>query len=270
MRYDRHLLYEAAAQGVDNDLDLFERIYRTLRGGHFTRLREDFCGTAALACGWAARGPDREAWAVDVDRSVLEWAKEHRLPYLGGAAKRVTLIHRDASAVSRPRVDVVVAFNFSYWLFKERARLVRYFRAVRRSLRPRGLLIANAYGGTGVMQRLEERRRILPSIAPDGRRVPSFHYVWEQASFNPIDHSLAGRIHLRLADGTRIRRAFTYNWRMWTLPEIRDALLEAGFSGLEFYLEGWDQKRNCSDGIHRRRRRFENQACWVATVVGLT
>lgn len=269
MRPDRHVLYEAAVQGVDYDLDFFERVYRTLRGGRFTRFREDFCGTAALACGWVARRRDHRAWAVDVERSVLDWAREHRLAVLGARAARVTLLNRDVRDVTRPAVDVVAALNFSYWVFKERAELVRYFQAARRSLAPDGLLIVNAFGGSEAMGRLVERRRIAPSAGLDGRRVPAFTYVWEQASYNPIDHRLVCHIHFRLADGSWMRRAFTYDWRLWTLPEIADALRDAGFRGVEFYVEGWDERRNRPDQIYHRRRRFENQEGWLACVVGL-
>src|SRR5439155_18387412 len=36
---DRHALYEAAVQAVDQDLDFFERAYRRVRGRSFLRLR---------------------------------------------------------------------------------------------------------------------------------------------------------------------------------------------------------------------------------------
>ena len=52
---DRHLLYTAAVQSVDADLDFFLRVYKRKRGEPFKTLREDFCGTAALACEWVRR-----------------------------------------------------------------------------------------------------------------------------------------------------------------------------------------------------------------------
>src|SRR5438105_11527743 len=92
---DRYALYEAAVQGVDQDLDLFERVYRGLRGRPFRRLREDFCGTAQLACAWALRDPGHRAWAVDLDPEPLAWARRVHLPVMRAAARRVTLIRRD-------------------------------------------------------------------------------------------------------------------------------------------------------------------------------
>lgn len=269
MKPDRHVLYEAAVQGVEYDLDFFERVWRILRGGRFTRLREDFCGTAAIACGWVSRRRANRAWAVDHDREVLDWARVHRVPRMRESAARVKLLHRDVRRVSSPAVDVVVAFNFSYWVFHRRRELVAYFRAVRRSLSRRGLFIVNAFGGTEAMQELVERRRVAAATSIDGEPLPPFTYVWDQASFNPIDHRLRCHIHFEMRGGHHIRRAFTYDWRLWTLPEIEEAMLDAGFRSVEFWVEGWDTKRNQSDDTYHRRRRFENQEGWVACVVGV-
>ena len=111
---DRHLLYTAAVQHVALDLEHLEEIYGGGRRRRPTLLREDFCGTAALACGWAASAPDRHACAVDLHGPTLAWARRRRLPALGEAAARVTLFQADARVVTRPRVDVVTALNFSY------------------------------------------------------------------------------------------------------------------------------------------------------------
>src|SRR5262249_30823899 len=143
---DRHLLYTPAVQNVEDDLDYFVRIYRGLHGHMPRLLREDFCGTAALACAWARRGPRQRGWGVGLHRATLDWARRRRLPYLGAAARRVTLIEADVRRVARPRVDLVAALNFSYWVFRQRAELGDYFRSVRRSLRRGGVLVLDAFG----------------------------------------------------------------------------------------------------------------------------
>mgnify|MGYP002063583369 CR=1 FL=1 len=60
----RHLLYSAAVQSPDTDLDFFERVYKRTRGERFRRLREDFCGTAAMACEWVERRKKNLAWGI--------------------------------------------------------------------------------------------------------------------------------------------------------------------------------------------------------------
>ena len=265
---DPHVLYELSVQGVEYDLDFFERVYRNLRGRRFKRLREDFCGTAAKACAWVARSPDHLAWGVDHDARTLAWGRRHHVAPLGRAGQRVVLIQDDVRAVRNPKVDVVAAMNFSYWVFKDRDTLRDYFRSVRRSLRPGGLFFANVFGGTNAMEPLVERRRIPASQGPDGLRVPSFTYVWEQKRFNTINHDLLCYIHFRFRDGSEIRRAFTYDWRYWTLPELTELMREAGFARSDVYVEGWDEENHRSSEVYRRRTFLENQLGWIAMVVG--
>ena len=254
---------------MEHDLNFIERVYRGRRGRTFRDLREDFCATAHLAAHWVLRRPRNRAWGVDLDPRPLAWARRHRLPVLRAAARRLTLLRRDVRQVGSPKVDVVAALNFSYWVFKERAELLEYFRAVRRSLRPGGMLVVNAFGGTEAMAELVEKRRVAATNAVDGSPIGPFTYLWQHASFNAIDHHIVCHMHFRFPDGTRMRRVFSYDWRLWSLPEIKEAMLEAGFAGAEIYVEGWDDKRNVSDGVYRLRRRFENQEGWLAYIVGL-
>jgi SAM-dependent methyltransferase len=186
-----------------------------------------------------------------------------------GAASRLTLRRADVRVVTRPAVDLVCAMNFSYWVFKRRAELLRYFRAVRRSLRPGGVFVCNAFGGTGAMKPLIERTRIPAGRSAGGDAVPAFTYVWEHERFNPIDHHIQCSIHFKLPGGVIMRRAFRYDWRLWTLPELDDALREAGFREVHFYVEGWDDKLDRPDDTYRLRRRFENQLGWLACAAAL-
>jgi len=177
MPLDRHVLYEAAVQGVEYDLDFVERVHRLNTRRPLRDLREDFCGTAALAAAWVVRRPDHHAFGVDHDASVLNWAKTHRVSRLGEAARRLKLARRDVRRCRSPKVDAVVALNFSYWVFRERRDLLRYFRAAHDSLRPGGVLVLNAHGGTEAMDTLDERQRVDASRSDDGEEVPGFTCV---------------------------------------------------------------------------------------------
>ncbi len=266
---DKHLLYSAAVQSTDADIDFFKRVYKRRRGEKFEFFREDFCGTAALACDWVSRNKKNRAIAIDLDEPTLEYGRRRYLPKLGEAADRVELICKNVLDVTEPKVDVIAAQNFSFCVFKSRELLGRYFRTARESLRPGGILFTDILGGTEAMDEMKEKRKIPASKAFDGTKVPAFTYVWEQASFNPVDHDFKCNIHFRLSDGTKMKNAFRYDWRLWTLPEIQELMLEAGFASTEVYVEGWDEDADDTDGIFRRRKKFENQNAWVAYVVGL-
>ena len=74
-------------------------------------------------------------------------------------------------------------------------------------------------------------------------------------------------IHFRCADGSTLEEAVTYDWRLWTLPEVRELLLEAGFQRADVYWEG--EKRGRPSGVYRRRVSADPDPAWVAYVGGV-
>ncbi len=255
---DKHRLYQASVQGPDGDIELFDRIYRSHRGRAPLALREDFCGTALFSRQWVLSREDRTAVAIDLDSETLEWGRRNNLQTAGEpAARRVRLIEADVRAVRRPKVDLACAMNFSFCAFKERTELLEYLRAVHSALRGDGLLALEHYGGTEAVVAIEERRE-----------VDDFVYVWEQESFNPITHETRCHIHFELPGGERLERAFSYDWRLWTLPELRDAMIEVGFAAVEVYWERVDDEGE-GTGEYELTEAEENQEGWLVYVVGL-
>jgi SAM-dependent methyltransferase len=250
---ERHHLYELAVQDTATELALVERVLRRA-GRPALKLREDFCGTALMATAWVAAGPDRIADAVDLDGEVLAWSVRHRLPPLGPAARRLRLLRRDVRQGPRRAYDAVLALNFSWQVFQARADLLGYLAAARRSLAPGGLLVLDLFGGWLAQQPLTEKRRLRGGAT----------YLWEHEAFDPITHRIRCAIHFRLKGGRVLRRAFTYDWRLWSLPEVTDLLAEAGFSGVEVL---WDVEPPGVEPRYLPRRHAENQGGWLAYLV---
>ena len=69
----------------------------------------------------------------------------------------------------------------------------------------------------------------------DRKRLGGCTYVWDQVSFDPISHQTDCRIHFEFPDGSVRRNAFTYDWRLWSIPELHDALTEAGFTTIDVH-----------------------------------
>jgi SAM-dependent methyltransferase len=250
---DRHQLYERAVQDAPAEVDLVERLLRR-HGRTPRRLREDFSGTALVSAEWVRRGEARTAVAVDLDPSVHRWTRANRLPQLGAAAARLRLVAADVRGRNGHGFDAIVAFNFSYSVFKRREELRAYLRAARAALAPGGLVVLDAYGGWDAQKEIVERRRIRGGVT----------YVWEQEAFDPITHHLSCAIHFEGPGRRRLRRAFTYDWRLWTLPELTELLREAGCEDVEVL---WDvAPRGATRYVPRRRA--GNQPGWLAYVVG--
>lgn len=263
-----HHLYEASVQNVDADVDFIERIWREARGDTPRTLREDFCGTASLCAEWVRRDQTRRAWGADLDEATLEWGRQHRLSLLTpSAAERITLERRDVREVKEPKVDVQVAFNFSYFTFHDRETLLGYFESVYASLGERGMFFLDLFGGVESEQELEEETAHDAQVDDDGTEIPAFSYFWDQDSLNAIDRSLVCHIHFRVPGVGRIRRAFTYQWRFWTLPELRELLTEAGFDGSVVYVEGWDDDEDEPDGDFQPTEHLDNEGGYVAYLV---
>ena len=230
VKADRYKLYESSVQCAETEVDFVEYEFKKLRGRRPALLREDFCGTAAVCFEWATRGKENTAIGVDIDGEVLNWANENHLPLLKGAARsNVKLIRGDVLKVTTPQQDVILAMNFSYWLFKERKLLLAYFRKVRKNLELDGIFFLDCFGGSDAYRELKERTKL------DG-----FTYVWDQAAYNPVNSDISCHIHFHFPDKSKLERAFTYDWRLWTLPEIRELLLDAGFSEVIIYAQAVD------------------------------
>lgn len=267
---DLHWLYEASVQNVDHDLDIAKRIYRRHRGRNPRTVREDFCGTAKLAARWVRRGKSHEAWGIDLHRPTLDWGRRHNVdPLTPEQRERVHLICGNVLEAQTPKVDVAFALNFSFCVFKRRETLLAYFRRVAEALNEDGVFLMDIYGGTESVQAKSDDVRLIPGFTtPEGLKISDFEYLWEQAAYNPITHETICHIHFKVPGYGAINRAFTYDWRLWTLPELQEILREAGFAKTEVYLHDFDEQGE-SDEIFRRRSTYENTLGWVAYVAGI-
>tara|TARA_R110000737_G_scaffold2923_8_gene8788 strand:- start:46488 stop:47381 length:894 start_codon:yes stop_codon:yes gene_type:complete len=234
---DRHELYQHSVQNVEAEIDFIDAEYESIRGRKASSLREDFCGTGNTSVEWIKRRKTNTAVGLDIDQPTLDWGEEHHLAKLSDDERsRVQLLNR---TVLEPGdaggTDCVLAMNFSYWLFKTRDELRGYFKSVRDSIGKDGIFFLDHYGGSETMTETEETKKI---DAGGGR---SFTYIWEQASYNPITGDMRCHIHFKFPDKTRMNKAFTYEWRLWTMVEIRELLSEAGFANVLVYWEGEDE-----------------------------
>jgi len=239
---DRYILYQESVQSPESDARFFTRYFKKLARRPLRILREDFCGTALLCC----------------DGATLRWAHVHNLSRLPPTVReRVHLARANVLDLRRPKVDAVAALNFSYSVFKTRRELGAYIKTAYASLSPGGVLFLDAWGGGETQFILNEKRRL-----------NGFDYIWDQAEFDPITHEILCRIHFEFRDGTRMRNAFLYDWRLWTLPELRELMFDAGFANVHVLWEGTDRKTRKGNGIFRRVDRGGDEKAWVAYVVG--
>lgn len=253
--FDKYDLYLRSVQSPDNDVEFLEGVYRELRGRKPKVLREDFCGTAALCAAWVRRNPAYRAFGVDLDPEPLEYGRTHYLPRLKPAQlERVQLLEKNVLSRDLPEADISVGLNFSYFLFKKRELLRDYFRNVFKGLRKDGVAVFDVFGGSQCQDAIEDRSK-----------HKGFTYYWEQEGFDPVSNEAKFHIHFRVGR-RKFERVFSYDWRMWSIPELRELLREAGFHKTHIYWEG-TARNGTGNGVFTRV--MEGEAClsWIAYIV---
>lgn len=257
---DKYALYQESVQDTESDIALAERVFKQEYGRPPRLLREDFSGTSLMACDWVTRHADNHAWAIDLDPEPLAWGRERNLAKLdAGQAKRVELVQADVMEAECGPVDVCVAFNFSYFLFKTREQLLGYLKKARSTLKEEGIFMVDVYGGAEAQTTMTETRE----------QDADFDYVWDQDLFDPITHDVVNYIHFEFPDGSEMRKAFRYDWRLWSLPELCDLMKEAGFKDTRVYWEGTEKKTNEGNGIFRRAAHAPDDPAWIAYIVAI-
>ena len=252
-RADRHLLYQRGVQSPHFDAELLQQIYHQARGAKALHFREDFCAGAATLCAWLEQGEAFSGEGCDIDPEVIAWGERHNFAPLGAAARRAELRVADPRAPSLRAPDIRCAFNFSCWIFRERREMLEYFRGARKDLAEGGVFVVDMHGGGEVFGEEEH-------VTDCG----GFDLVVQQSGVRPADHNADLSLHFRFPDGSELRDAFRYRWRIWSMPELADILREAGFADIRVH---W-----CVD---QEKCRYEitesgsNDPMWLACLAAL-
>lgn len=216
---DKYACYEACVQSPADLVPLL----RAIHGADPRVLAEDFAGTAALSLAWVERVDGGRAIATDHDPAPLG-----RHPGHARVLRRVCDV-LDAGDVA----DVLFVGNFSIGYHHTRADLLAYLRHARGRLEAGGSLVCDTYGGesaflTGAVHRLHP-----------GPGATTIRYTWEQRAADPLTGRVLDVLSFRVERaGTIVQElpdAFVYDWRLWSVPELRDAMIEAGFTTTEVY-----------------------------------
>lgn len=226
MTLTRHDCYELCVQSVRQALPLL----RAIHGNNPAILGEDFAGTAQLSSHWVDTVENGSSIAVDHDADTLNLHSPH---------DRITRLVGDVRTATDPEqhaCDVLFVGNFSIGEIHDRTELVAYLRHCRARTKARnGVFCCDTYGGADAYQPVDVHR-----VHPiPGRPGVMVRYTWEQRDADPLTGLVTNALHFRVERGGTIEEEFTdafvYRWRLWSVPELRDAMTEAGFEHTEVY-----------------------------------
>ncbi len=252
---DKYGLYARSVQQADVDVRFFRELYRELKGRAPKLLREDFCGSFGVCCEWVKLGPDYRAYGRDLGVEPVRYGAENFLAKLTPEQRaRVVIERKDVMAPGGPKTDLILAMNFSYFIFKKREELKAYFVNAFKNLRPGGVLGMDCFGGSGVHRPNAEKTE-----------HPGFTYYWEQYDFDPVHYTAHCAMHFKPKGHKKLKNVFTYDWRIWSIAEIRELLAEAGFRASHVYWEGDDGTQG--NGKFARDENGGHEEIWIAMIL---
>lgn len=236
----------------DVDVEWYSKIYFQHRNRLPLRLREDFCGTFKVSCEWIKQSAKHTAISMDLDPEPLAYGHaRHFVRLTPSQQKRLKVLQQNVLTPPSTLSDVISAANFSFFIFKQRKDLKRYFKSCLKSLHKDGMLLLEMVGGPEMLKVVQEKTR-----------YRGFTYIWDQKSFDPVTHDALYAIHFKIKDGPLLKDAFVYDWRLWTIPEIQDLLREAGFKRVTTY---WDRKGNGKgSGEYIPVTQGRNHGSWIS------
>lgn len=255
--FDKYAYYRRAVQAPDHDVIFLRDTYKELHKKEPVVLREDFCGTFAICCEWVKLSSRYQAFGVDLDPEPIQYGHENYFPELRPAQReRVGIRQMNVLSPEVPKADVVCAMNFSHFIFKQRETMKSYFKNVHASLKSDGVFIADCFGGSQCYGANEEKTQ-----------HKGFRYYWDQESYDPVTGHAMFHIHFKPDGRRKIEKVFSYDWRLWSIPELREIMLEAGFQRTHVYWEGTTRSGK-GNGVFTRSEKGEECQAWIAYVVG--
>ena len=256
--FDKYRYYRLAVQSPETDVCFFRDRYCELNNGRQPQiLREDFCATFSLCCEWVKLGNNYHAVGVDIATEPLDYGRQHYLSKMTAAQRTRVTVHQTDVLNAPAKADIICAVNFSYFYFKERTKLKKYLSRCLKTLRRRGLLILDCFGGSKCYEANEEETE---------DEELDYSYFWDQDNFDPITNHARFYIHFQRHGEAKRTKVFTYDWRMWSLAEINDLLQEVGFKKPLFYWEGTDDEGE-GNGIFSPITQGEECEAWICYII---
>lgn len=255
-KFDKYYYYMESVQSPETDVEFFQKTFKELKKRDAESFREDFCGTFMLSQEWIKLDKKHTSYGVDLDPEPIEYGKklaEDNLDW--DQRERLRILNKNVLDSDLPHTDLVAACNFSYFIFKTRKQLREYFENCYNTLKDDGLFIVDIFGGSQCYEPNEEETE------HDG-----FSYFWDQDSYDPVNNHAQFYIHFQVDGEKKQEKCFSYDWRMWSIPEVREVMAEAGFRVSHVYWEGTDDDGE-GDGEFERVEVGEDCESWIAYIV---
>jgi len=220
----RHELYQKTVQNPKREVEFYRKIYRMIFNTVPNHFREDFCGTGRLSCEWVKNNVYNTAVGIDLDEETVNWGRENNINNLPSGSERIELIIQNVLEPfdSNKRFDIICSMNYSHYLLVKRKHLVTYFMNVRANIQ-KGLFIMDFFGGSHIFEEHEHQNQ-------------SDYYKFKNEQMNILNNNIICTLNFKTKE-KKLETLFTYNFRIYSLIELKEALEEAGFNRFKIFIK---------------------------------
>lgn len=218
----------------EGQTDYLEKIVRKLKNGRVDSIIEIACGTGNYAFILAKRG--YRVTGIDSSREMIEIARRKGR---GSSNPRfIKMDMRDITLDENFDIATVLFGGFGYLL--ERRDLGRFFSGVRNVLRPNGLLLFEFWHNAAILPEATtpSGRKMYDVSVSGSRKIIRLHTSRydPQSSIDTIlfDMYVVDTKKNRLLDSF----SETHSVRTYSIPQMKDLLVENKFKPLGFYAGG--------------------------------
>jgi len=219
-------LYQISVQNVKIEVEFFRKCYRMLYNKVATKFREDFCSTALLSCEWVKNNVMNTAVGLDIDPEALAWGLEHNVNNLTSGSDRIRLLDHNVLTPydQKEKFEIICSLNYSHFLLTKRRDLLTYFSNVYKSLDPKGIFILDFYGGSHIY---EDHKY--------AKEKSQHFYQFSGKQMNILNNQ--SKCSLNYKVNKKFIPHFSFDFRIYSIIEMREALEEAGFKKFKLHIK---------------------------------
>ncbi len=223
---NKHNLYQNTVQNPKREVEFYKKTYRMIFKVLPTKIREDFCGTGLFSCEWVKNNVNNIAVGIDFDEETLRWGRENNINNLNSGYDRIKLLNQNVLEPfdETEKFDIISSMNYSHFLLTKRKDLVKYFSNVRKNIF-KGLYIIDFFGGSHVFEEHKHNNQ-------------SDIYEFKNEQMNIVDNITNCILNFKNKyKNNQLETLFSYNFRVYSLIELKEALEDAGFKTFKIFIK---------------------------------
>jgi hypothetical protein len=223
----KYELYQKSVQNVKKEVEFFKKVFRLIYNKMPTTFREDFCSTALLSCEWVKGNVLNSAVGIDFDQETLDWGMQNNINNLTTGSDRIKLIKQDVLEQFDPsqKFEIICSLNYSHFLLPTRKQILKYFQNVVLNLESKSVFILDFYGGSHIFSDHKYQHN-----------KSSDFYEFSGKQMNILNNQSKCSLNYKIKKN-KYKPMFSFNFRIYSIIELREALEEAGFNEFKLYIK---------------------------------